>query len=86
MQAELGGARNMGWFILLFPPLLCLSLFVMVPHAKHRGATSLLHNPALVQIPIWLVIGLIWAPFIKRSTKRALDTAGNNSALVAGTQ
>lgn len=89
VEAELGGARNLMRFVQIFPPALSLGLlaiFYVVFHATREMRSGPGFKIALlvcgINMALWLVIGLLWAPAIKRATVRSLNTLLANAAVI----
>jgi hypothetical protein len=80
-EAELGAARRLGRFAMLFPPGLCLLLAVVfgVLHPKQPSAALV---PLLLAVP-WLVLGPLLAWFLKRKTEQSVDALLHSAAAIS---
>ncbi len=82
IEADLGGARGMQRFVLFFPPTLILGLMAFFA-ITHTGSFQTIAFSSLLQLAVWLPISLIWAPFIRKSTVKAIEVMMDNAAMIS---
>jgi hypothetical protein len=91
MEAHLGGARRLALFVLLFPPLLCLSLAIIpaVVLGTMFGIQRWLLAfvaPVGVLVLVWSMLGPILAWRIRARTCRGLDALLANMVTVGSAE
>jgi hypothetical protein len=81
ISAELGAARRLGLFAILFPPGLRLILAAVfaVAGLNHRNAV---YVPLFIAAP-WLVLGPLLARMLRRRTAQAVDALLQSAASIA---
>lgn len=83
VEAELGGARKMQRFVLFFPPTLILSIMLLFL-AMVPGSKTIPLAACIPQLVLWIPISLIWAPYIRKKTEKAVDTVMENATIDRG--
>jgi hypothetical protein len=91
LDAELGGVRRMVRFVWLFPPALCIGLFVALvsifavifPPERLPMITGLVGAICGANLLFWLAAAPLMAMVIRNRSRRALDILVENAAMVA---
>lgn len=81
ISAELGAAKRLGLFAIIFPPALCLFLAAVFAGlgSKHHNAVFV---PLLIAAP-WLVLGPLLARMLRRRAEQAIDALLQSAASIS---
>ncbi len=79
VEADLGGAKRLGLFTMLFPPLLGL---ILVGILSATGRPNSILAPALAVSP-WIVVGPLMAFWIRKRTEKAINALLQSTAAIS---